>query len=115
MKQGELTSIIESFNGSLSHQYNGEEIYYNEHTGQWYIYTGDKGQGRVDFSTDKEAEEYIDNMNNEDIQRYLVFYINTIDKTDSMSVNAVSKQEAKYIAKEELGDECTQIIDVQQV
>ena len=44
-----------------SYQHNGVTIYVNNADGSCYIYTKPKGEGRVDFSTTEEAQEYIDN------------------------------------------------------
>ena len=41
----------------MSYEYNGVTIY--EKDGVYYIYTQDKGKGKICFPTDVEAEEYI--------------------------------------------------------
>ena len=53
----------ESLNNSdidKGYTYKGYRIIYTN--GMWHVFFGNKGTGRVDFSTDKEAEEYIDNL-----------------------------------------------------
>jgi len=41
-----------------SYQYHGVTIY--EEDGYWYIYTGPRGTGKIEFADEEEAEEYID-------------------------------------------------------
>ena len=43
-----------------SYIYRGYTIYDDAARNLWYIYTEPKGKGRVDFSIDTDAEEYID-------------------------------------------------------
>ena len=45
---------------TVSYQYKGTTIYYKD--GDWYIYRGSRGQGKMVFSTDKDAEEFIDSQ-----------------------------------------------------
>lgn len=45
---------------SNSYEYNGYRIYYKD--GQYYIYLNNMGKGRMDFVSDKDAEEYIDSI-----------------------------------------------------
>ena len=58
-----LEGVNESLNNSdvnKGYTYKGYRIIYTD--GVWHVFFEDKGTGRVDFSTDKEAEEYIDNL-----------------------------------------------------
>lgn len=41
-----------------SYTYRGFKIYYDGR--EWYIYRSTKGTGRMEFATDAEAEEWID-------------------------------------------------------
>lgn len=45
-----------------SYQYKGVTIYYDRSEGAWYVYTESKGRGRMDFESDRAAEEYIDSI-----------------------------------------------------
>ena len=47
-------------------EYKGITIY---NDGVFYIYTESKGQGRIDFSNEKDAREYIDSMKEPTIKR----------------------------------------------
>lgn len=46
--------------GASLDTYKGHEIYWDDTQGIIYIYTQPNGKGRVDFPSQKEAEEYID-------------------------------------------------------
>ena len=94
---------------SRSYSYNGYQIYDDPEQGLWYIYTQPNGKGRIDFATDKDAEEYVDSLS--DVQdesartkTYSVYYIDKYtDNTTSCVVYAKNESEAIQVAKKEWG------------
>lgn len=52
--------------GESAGEYKGYTIYRDNDAGEYYIYTQSKGEGRMDFESDKEAQEYIDSISKED-------------------------------------------------
>lgn len=95
--------------------YKGYRILYDDSTGCYCVYFGNKGQDKVEFDSDEEAFEYIDDLDDEsDIGSKLfdVWYINSIDNQDHIQVEAIDEQDARKIAKNKLGKECYHIINV---
>ncbi len=47
---------------SSSYEYKGYPIYYDKDSGNYHIFIEPMGKGRMDFESDKAAEEYIDDI-----------------------------------------------------
>lgn len=102
---------------SRSYEYNGNMIYWDSSSGYWYIYTEPHGRGRMDFPTEAEAEEYLDDAEPEDeLREYKVYYIdNSTDSTTTILVDANDPKDAENVAKRRLGRQCYRILKVQEV
>lgn len=57
-----MKKYISSSKGVRVEEYRGHPIYEDQNTFDFYIYTRDKGEGRVNFPTIDEAYEYIDDF-----------------------------------------------------
>lgn len=96
-------------------QYENIPIYWDDVRGVVYIYTQEKGKGKILFPNTKEAIEYIkDNTDliDQKYNYYTVVYITSSDSTSQTEVYAKNTAEARSKAKLKLGRECFKIIDV---
>lgn len=98
--------------------YKGYRILYDDSTGCYCVYFRNESRDKVEFDSDEEAFEYIDDLNDEsDVNPkfFDVWYINSIDNQDHIQVEAIDEQDARKIAKNKLGKECYHITNVYDV
>ena len=102
--------------GRLAYDYKGIKIYDDTEKGLFYIYLNENGKQRIDFATEKEVEEYIDDED-EGIPKY-TYFVKYIDSVDSVNgpliVEAISVTDAKTKAKIIMGDEIKQFLEIKK-
>lgn len=103
--------------GKLAYEYKGIKIYDDTEKGMYYIYTDDKYKKRMDFSNEKDVEEYIDDEENLPIYSYSVVYIDKYNDSSNncITVEAPSEESAKIRAKNRLGDIIFKIVRVEKL
>lgn len=97
--------------------FNNIPIYWDEFEGIVYIYTKDKGKGKIQFPNIKEAIEYIkdnDNLTEDESKNklYTIFFVTSSDSSAQIDIYAESPRDARNKAKQKLGKKCFRIVDV---
>ena len=111
--------MVRELKGKSVKTYKGITIYDD---GVFYIYTGPKGTGRMDFTNIKEAMEYIDEQDtsqeplvNRCKHQYRIDYTNSVNYYAYTYVSAYTPEEAQKIAEKILGQEIRHIDEIVQL